>query len=587
MKKKFVTLILSAVLVFSLGAQNFNYTSLANDFSAGLFPSALDQAMTVFDDGYGPGFGELPHSYLLGGIANLNGDQAGAFGGTTMNNGDPIFFGLYRQADTPWSFVTGLDFNTIAGEPKEATIETYGTTPITDGTVQTSHPWLSQKVTTDNRARGFASFDAQAQYLTLFSGIKTGLYLNLAVADRAEGLNNYTKTDIHYYDGSANPGTDIPVSTEDYRIVTTATSNTLTDSLTAKTTTNLTLAVPFSLESSGIFHNGNISYNLDKTNGSASLKEELILGADNQSAVASATYANSTTTDILSKHTIGIDYTMVRESFLGSHPESRFTAFGGIDLILTGGKSESSVIGQDFSAPGAGGALVVEERSEDLVTDTIKNSLGFALSAGASETLYHNFTPAIVFGLKPTVGVGFNRSYTTGALTKRVEVEKTDSDADGLFTSAADTIVTTTRTYTDTNTAGTGLAYTDTISLGFALPASLKFQPEGWVCGFVLSSTPQFAYSHDTNKTLAGKEVREIVTVNGDGTGETTTINTFRTDASSTSDGNWSLTNTTSIGAEFYLPGDILLLVDINGNLWEPEGFTIQAVVPTDFLFNK
>lgn len=585
MKKLFVLLILSAVLVFGLGAQNFSYTSLANDFSAGLFPSALDQAITVFDDGYGPGFGELPHSYLLGGIANLGEDQAGSPTATTLNTsgvGEPIFFGVYRQGDRPWSFVTGLEFNTIAGEAKDSTTETYTTEPITVGTVQTNHIWLDQKVTTENEARSFASFDAQAQFLTIFSGIKTGFYLKLAVTDNASAATNFTQTTTEYYDSSATPGTDVPISTEDYKLVT-------AETLEGNSATNLTLAIPFSLGSAGTVHSGNISYNLGKTDNSSSAKDEILLGSDNvsQGAEASATYRDNSTTDITSTHTIGADYRMVRKSFLSTHPESRFTAMGGVELVLTGGESEVSQIGQDYSAPGGGAALVTEARAENITTDTIKSTLGFGLTAGASETLYHDFTPTIMFGVEPTVGLGFTRSYTTGSLTKSVQVIRNDADADGAFTSATDTIQTITTTYSDANAAGGNLGYVDTMSLGFSLPASLKFQPEGWICGFVLSSNPQFAYSRVTNVTLGREEVETDTTVNGDGTGETTTVTTTRGNSSSTVDGNWSLTNTTSIGAEFYLPGDILLLVDINGNLWEPEGFTIQAVVPTDFLFNK
>ena len=584
MRKIIVLLILSAVLVFSLGAQNFNYISLANDFSAGLFPSPLDQAITVFDDGYGPGFGELPHSYLLGGIANLGDDQAGSTTATTFTNADPVFFGVYRQGDMPWSFVTGLEFTTITGEAKDTTTETYGpTTSVTVGTVTTDYDLLNQKVTTENDSRGFASFDAQAQFLTVFSGIKTGLYLNLAVTDDAAGVDNYTSTDINYYDSSTTPGTDIPISTEDYRLITTATEK----ASTSGTVTDLTLAVPFSMDSSGMVHSGNLVYNLDKTDRSNSLKEEIRLGADNQSAVGSATYQNNTTTDITSTHTIGADYRMVRESFLSAHPESRFTATGGVELVLTGGKSEVSLINHDYSAPGAGGALVTEVRDEDITTDTIKSTFGFGISATAAETIYHDFSPAILFGIEPTVGLGFTRSYTSGSLTKSVQVIKTDADADGAFTSATDTIQTITTTYSDANAAGGNLSYVNTMSLDFSLPASLKFQPEGWICGFILSSNPQFSYSHDTNVTLGREEVETDTTVNGDGTGETSTVTTTRGNSSSTADGNWGLTNTTSIGAEFYLPGDILLLVDINGNLWEPEGFTIQAVVPTDFLFKK
>lgn len=586
MKKVIILTVLIALATGGLGAQNFNYTSLSNNFSAGLFPSVLDQALTVNDAGYGPGFGMLGHNYLLGGVSNLNADQAGNTGGPILISGAPVILGVYRENSLPWSMVTGLDFSPITGEPKSSTAETLaGTTTVTVGTTDTDYPVFQDRTVTENEARCFQDFTAQLQFLIKLSSIMTGLYFNLAMVDGAEGLTNYTSTVTTFYDAAAVPGTDIPVNTVDYTETTTETN--MFDGANS-TDCDFTVAIPVSMELDSMRQYGNLYYRRQQVDNSNSLKEEVVLGGSNQSALPAANYNDDAVVDILSTNTFGLDYTLYRGSFLNSHPESLFHANLGFEVILTGGENETTNIDQTYSSPGAGGAIVPGSRLEDTTTFTVDSTFGFDVGFEVGESIYHDFGPMITFGLMPTLSGGFARSYASGSAGRSVQVIRDDVDNDGAFTSAVDTIQTITTTFTDANSAGGNLSYTDTLEVSFTLPTALKFHPEGWICGFILSNTPTVTYSRATNKTLTATSEVTDHNINGDGSGEATVITkALGATETITSDADWSLINTTSLGAEFYLPNDILLLVDINGNLWEPEGFTIQAVVPADFLFQR
>jgi len=566
--KKIVLVSLVFLAVLTPGtAQNFNYSSLALDFSANLFPSPMDQALNAADLGYGPAFGELDHNYLFGGIANLNTDTAVSSGGA------PAIIGFYREGDMPWSFVSSKDFTGIS-EASGNTTPAYGAA-VTNGGV--TYPVLNSISVVDNMTRLFATLTTQFQYLTVFGDLVSGLYFSLHMTNNASAAANSTTTQTFYYDSSTTPGTTVPVNSQDYR-----TTTTISDK--AASVLDFTVAAPFYLRGGSLSHSGNLSFASRTVDNGTTNTETLTPISTN--ALASATYNTNTTVDKTSRMTIDLDYGLMMESFLSNHKESRFKANANAELIFYGGKSSISNVNQDYSIT-AGVLSTNETRAEVLTTDTITSNMGFDINLGASEQIYHDFGDMITMGLMPTLFMGFDRAHTVGNITQRVVVDKADGNGDNLFDNVADTITTTTTTYTNTGSNMAALVSSDTITFRFSLPTALKFHPEGWICGFVFSNTPTITFAGTTTTTKTSVNTQTVATIQGDGSGATTaTTNPESSVVTSTKNNSWNVDNTATLGAEFYLPGDIILMVQINGNLLAPESFTIQAVAPTDFMFN-
>lgn len=572
MKK--ISLILMAMLISCafLTAQNTGIVSVMSDSSSGLFENALDDAANV-----GEGFSMLENSYLFAGVSNIELTEADQFITFDDTGNGPLWTGFFVNGAMPWSLFLGFDADNLGtANGIDDTVNTIGgTETVVSGTTSTDYQWNSQVVDTEFTAnRLLDNFEAQAQFLTILGPLNTGLYFSMDLTDTSVQANNSVETDTRYTNtGGAGA---IPVETFDYSITTTDTD--------LNTQNVFQLGVPLFLATGDMQHEANILLGLDLTH----------VEIDNAPSIV---YSNTSVTNLgvitnneVDKDTtdttvidVDLDYNLILPGLTNSHRDNEFSVGVEAGIGIQNVVFNTTTIDQDVNFAGAGAAGVDQARAENTTDVTIDPVADFNFGVNVSHSFYFDLGPAM-FAFEPTLNFDMNID-NSGSGYELVTVAKVDGDADGAFTSALDTITTSTTTFVDDDGTGTSTKI-NTFTTVLSLPVALRVSPEKWPFSLTLGSTPRLRMLNTLTEVKDRTSSTNQTVVNqGDGTNvsDTTTVQNLSSDTSMDIDHDLSITADHNIG--LHVPVGEFVELDVNlglssgASILEFRDFVLQAIV--------
>jgi hypothetical protein len=568
MKRIVLFLFILLTLTAFVSAQNTGLTSVFFDSSVGVFENELDTALKV-----GPDFTSLDYSYLFAGLGNLEKVEAD----TNAWFGIPLWAGYYKAGDKPWSVFAGFVATDSTGNLAGGTTYTPGapetvTDPVTGDT--TDHQWNSGVLTTDYTAnRLFDDLDFSGQYLFMLGNMNTGVYLGVDISDASPQATNYTETDVRYYNASG--AGVIPTPTADYTF-----TRTETDKATDST---YSIGIPLFMGTDSLGHTINLTADINLVDNSVtdvqtySGTPDTALGLVTNVEV-DETIDKTTTTDI------GVDYTMTKAGILGDHPDNELTINADGGIIIDSSKYSDVLTTQNVSYAGGGAAAVIGTRDDDSTTDTCKNAFDFDISIGAGHSFFFDLGSMVEFGFIPEISIGISMDNPV-LREQRVVINRVDGDADGAFTSAADTITTITTTYTNTTAAAGNNISTMEIETTLALPVAATITPEGWPISITLGSKPQVQMKNTitTTKTQVSSTVTSTVDGTGADVGVVATTNAGTSNETTVTDTTFDVTAEHNIGLTMplgeYVRLDVSLDFSTAINVLDFKDLIIQAIV--------
>jgi len=430
MKNSLLLFLFLTFLPFLVFSQNTGLQSAFNLSCSDVFGNELDAALTVDETGYKPGFSELLHRYIFAGITNLELVVADdTFVATTT---DPLWVGYYSPGSLSWSIFTGFYFDNATGNQASNTTNTNNAVPV--GT--TTHYWVAHSVDTNyTKNRITDRLNTECQFLIGLGGINTGLYLLMDLVDNSNQANNYTETETNYYNSAA-PGVE-PVQNQDYEITRTETD--------LDTMRIFGVAVPFFMRTGSLAHTANLRVDITSTDTSSSFTRSYSDSPESNLGTVTEIIEDDTTSGA-SDIDIELDYTLTMAPFIKNHAENEF--FVGITGGLVFENAEYSYIStdQDINFPGGGSAGTNQTGDDDSTIATIQRATDMSVGLDVGHSLYFDIAPQLFLGMTPTLGINFTRDNPI-LVTRVVDINRTDGDDNGAFTSAADTITTTTIDY--------------------------------------------------------------------------------------------------------------------------------------------
>ena len=413
------------------------------------------------------------------------------------------------------------------------------------------------------------------------------------VSGNSYGDGNNNETITNYYNAAA-AGVEPNIQT-DFTATTVSSTN--------DSSTTMTISAPFFLPTKGADHFAQISAALSSTNQPATQTVTYSVPMDTgthgtaqttMGVIAGAgTDSDMTVTDKSSSQNISGQYRISRNGFLGDHAENVFYLGLNIGTVTNTAKYESSTTTNDYTIVPGVSTKTQATASQTTAAVVYKGSTGLNAGLNAGHSMYFDFGPAS-FGLIPSISVSYSSSQTgANSVTSWTQIQRTDGDADGVYTTAADSIVTTTRTYSNTtsiNTATGALGATPdkvantTITANIAAPLSLRVKPEGWPFGFIIGAQPQATMAYTNAKTSTAVFTESAVTT--DGTNTVTGTADIRADESvqNVSNGiNWTLQVAHNAGVEVVFGDNIKILVNIaaavSGGVWDFQNLVVQGLI--------
>lgn len=569
MKRIVLFLFILLTLTAFVSAQNTGLTSVFFDSSVGVFENELDTALKV-----GPDFTSLDYSYLFAGLGNLEKVEAD----TNAWFGIPLWAGYYKAGDKPWSVFAGFVATDSTGNLAGGTTYTPGapetvTDPVTGDT--TDHQWNSGVLTTDYTAnRLFDDLDFSGQYLFMLGDMNTGVYLGVEIIDASTQANNYTETDVRYYNSSG--AGVIPTPTADYTITRAETDK--------DTNSTYSIGIPLFIGADSLSHALNVTADINFIDNSTTYEQTYSGTPD----TALGWCINVEVDEIIDKTTttdIGVDYTLTKAGIMGDHPDNELiiNAAGGVSIESQ--KYSGVITSQWVFYAGGGAAAVNGPRDDDSDINTYKNALDFDISIGAGHSFFFDLGNMVEFGFIPEVTVGFNMDNPV-LVEQKVVIDRQDNDSDGAFTSAVDRIITTTTTYT--NTAwGKVVNNVSTMNIitTLALPVAATITPEGWPISITLGSKPQVQMKNTitTTKTQVSSTVTSTVDGTGADVGVVATTNAGTSDETTVTDTTIDVTAEHNIGFTMplgeYVRLDISLDLSTAINVLDFKDLVIQAII--------
>jgi hypothetical protein len=573
----FVLLLLAGGLAWT---QNLGLTSLLSDFSFGVFWNELDVALNVGNLGiYAP---QLSSDYLFAGLGNLN--QSDNISTFTAGTGDPMYFGLYRQAKRPWSLFGGFYH---ADAPLEVGSDTTYTpsAPVVVGTE--TYYFNTQVVETDYRTPIYQDIEDAVQVIFDLGALNVGAVLGVYLEDVTDPANNYELTETNNYDSA--PGGDPPEETLDW--TRTEIVGDRSDGAGGPGVDNLILLdLPVYLKAMNAI--ANLRTGFGWWNASQTRSEEYTVpeNAGTIPGFAAGTFTDTEQDDTLVKGIsipLELDFDLGLAPLWGGNPRNKFLLGAGAWTALYSMTVSDVLITQDYTFV-PGGSATAAARNDD----TDDYSFGLTASFGADATVAHSlyFEPAanVVVGFVPTLQVAYEYLPAGVKVSERTQVDRTDGDADGEFSSAADTVSTATTTYYDAMMSPAGVlgdaSADNVIGIALALPSALKFQVADWF-GITLGARPRLEADFTLAKTT-GQTASSVTTV-VDGTGAAvseTTVNAQTGDITRENSTNWTFAVDHNVGVQLGVPGGIVLYVDVSaavtGGVWDFESLIVQGVIP-------
>lgn len=582
MRKLLICVLVAVFLLPALmwGQQNTGLTSLQNDFSFGVFWNELDKAVNVGKD-----FSALSNDYLFGGLGNLNNqDTIGTF---TSALADPVWVGCYMAGAMPWSLFGGAHHSGGPAADASATVYTGpNTETVVSGTTSTDYYWYNQISTSEYTVPAYTQINDSVQFLFDLGGFNLGAFLNVSLQNATVPTVNFVTTDTYQHRTSL-PNV-VPTLATDYTRTTTQTD--LTDGSGNPGIQNgISLGIPIFLKGLNATANLRVGYTWIDMSTTSVVTYSVPAYSAAIPTFAPGTFTNTERDDTLvtgSEIPINVDLEKAFAPLWGSHPDNEFKVGVGAGVSFASAKYSTVFIEQDYTYVVAG-ASTPAQRSWDTYDSTYTGIRNLGVGVNASHSVYLDPAANVSVGFVPRLDLTY-RYQPIGIKTKsEVAVNRTDGDADGDFTSAADTIVTVTTTNYN-QVAGT-LGPTDesvdqVIQFDVELPSALKFQVLPWF-GLTLGARPYLTGAFTITKTT-GATFQETVTI-ADGTGAVTgtaVTNRETGDVTTAHEMAWTVGVDHNLGVSIGVPGGIMLYVDVSGALasgiWDFQGLVIQGVIP-------
>lgn len=646
MRKTSLTFFMIAALTVPLWGQvnfdEFSINSTRSYTSFGLFTNPLDGAANVDEEGMGPGFSELENSHLFGGLANLNRVAASADPVFTTDTDEglsipePMILGFYSAGSVPWSVFAGSRFEPLdqRSNSYENALNGPNNEVVTEGTTDTSYTWYDYVESREYEGKIADTILQYGQFLTSLAGINTGAVAGVYRGGGYDAEDNYTETRQYQYDAAV--AGEVPNPAVDFRR-----DYELTDYDFDKTT-HVGLQIPAYLRTGRIGHSAGIGVEYRTTDRSFNQSLEYSVPQDNTN-IGISTVSAADLNDILNDNTddsydpeqlslapvtpaanqftelptwgktevvtsipVSARYALSMP-FFGEHEENRLMVGinGQAEMRTAEYRREETWQLYDFTPGGEG---TPNTRNEAVQGTTVSAVLPWEVGVNAMHSFYFDFGENVVFGARPGIsaalardigyddpfddlsdGISFSRAH--GTLDSRETTVSTDGNNDGAFDADADTITTTTETYTNGVIGEDGQVYGKVVrselSGALTLPVSLEFQPADWNFSVLLGSNPRVSF---TRSDFTGTPVRTRTEVSSeDGTGQELDSNpdvevrdpaqTYRYSA-----WDWRVAADYRIGLNMALPDGISMDVslDLSGefNILDFESFVIQTTVP-------
>ncbi len=562
--KKFSVLMFLFISISSfLVAQNTGITSIFYDSSFGIFDNELDWAVNVGSD-----FTGLKHDYIFGGLTNL--EKKSLSTNTSFDNGGgTLWGGYYKSGDDPWSIFSGFTASDSSGNQSGGTTYTAGAA-TTDGTTT----WQWDQVVTDTNYTANRIFDSlgfAGQYLFMLNGFNTGVYLGISIIDSSTQANNYEETQNWYYNSTGAAVAPTPLLDFTRKITKTAYSRNST----------YTLGVPLYMEAGEISHTINTVLYVSHNNSSSSTVDTCTAPADATRNITNTIKNETTDTDTF----IGLsgDYLYTQPGIWGSNGDNELFVSAGFSGNIDMPSYSTALTTQAVSYAGGGAAGVNGTRNDDSESRDFKSGVDFSIFAGAGHSFYYDIDSAVNFAIKPYVSLEFSMDNDT-LLDSKVTIDRQDNDSDGAFTSAADRIITTTTTYTNTTKySSNNTPYID-ISTTIDFPVAATISPEKWPFYITLGSRAEIGIVNTINFTKTA--VNSVHTVTVDGTGTTvsdTTVQAVSSDETSVVNTSVSIAANHNIGLTMpigdYTKLDISLDMSSAMNILDFKDLTAQVII--------
>jgi hypothetical protein len=571
-------------IVFLLPAlmwgQNTGLISLQNDFSFGVFGNELDKAVNV-----GKGFTALSNNYLFGGLGNLN--NLATIDAFTSLFADPVWVGYYSTGAMPWSLFGGAHHTSGPAAGTSATLYTNpNTETVVSGTTSTDYYWYAQISTSEYTVPAFRQINDSVQFLLDLGGLNIGAFLNVSLQNSTLPAQNFATTDTYQYNTSGVGVVPTPVT--DYTRTTTQTD--LTDGAGGPGIQNsLSLGIPVYLKSLNATANLRVGYSWMDVSTTYERIFTVPASSGTIPTFAAGTFRNTEQDDVLMTGggvPISLDVEKAFAPLWGSHPDNAFKV--GLDTWATfsSAKYSTIVITQDYTFVVAGAATRTA-RNWDTYDATYSGALDLGVGVNASHSFYFDPVANVSVGFVPRLDLVYRNQPAGQKTGDEVTVNRIDGDADGAFTSAADTIVTTTTTNYNQMVDSTGPideSVGNVFEFDVALPSALKFQVLPWF-GLAMGARPYVTGALTITKAT-GRTFEETVTT-ADGTGAviSTVVTNRQTGAVTTTNVMaWTVGVDHNLGVNIGIPGGIMLYVDVAGavdsGVWDFKNLVIQGVIP-------
>lgn len=584
--KRSVLFVAGLALLAAAMAWGQTTTSLESSVSFGIFTNPYDSAFNPSDSvTSGPTFTGLGKNYLFGGLTNFPQLHA-TTGAPSATVNSPFTLGYYAAGALPWSVLLSLQNSPqVSSVGNGVSSTTTATTAVPNGSTTTNYTWTQS--TTSNayaylQARNFATTD---QVLVGKLGpLNAGLWLNINSQQDVAGTGanawaalNDTQTVTHFYDTT--PGAK-PTPKTDY------TNTTVKSAPDSKTL--ISGSVPFylplsSMGMSGMSVTGSLTGTYETRDTSTSTKQTISAPQGN---VTPYTFTG-VQTDVSNTNNTGYfklngAAVMSLPALMGKNKADQFDVGlnGGVTLNNAGDHVVNNIV-QAYTAAGGGAALkpaYAASNNYSTTTTTRKGTTGYNVNLTAQHYFYFQIAQPVTLGIAPLLTTGVSWAPTsTSYNVSSVNVKKNDNNTNGVYTDAADTVVTTTTTYGNNTKNGTFEVLAE-----ITLPTAVKITPKGWPFGITLGNQMIAKAAFDKTTSNTTTTSTSAVTVDGTGAAVGTSNTTAASSTGTTSNTTrWTFTTQNNLGLNFYLPGNATLDVILNtNNFFSFDNLTVQAVVP-------
>ena len=572
LKRLVLAIAIVAVVAIGVLAQDMP-NSISDEISAGLFRNEIDAALTVNESGSGPTLRTLGVPYLLAGLANLNGTANTST--TAFGPLNPLWMALAIPGEVPWSALLGTGATGFTPAAADVTTTTATTTVGLD-----NYDYVDNQQTITNTSLPFREMNAVAQVLFALAQLNVGLYVqyffdeNAAYITASGSEENVTITEVVSFDNGG--GAAPPVVETAY---TRSAANTQRNR-----TTNIIAMVPFYLAAGEMQHWGALTVDHRVVDNTRSDTTSYTDANTAYTTVVAPTVVptEDTQNDLVRTTNILLDYVLSLPPLLGGGG-NLFRVGGQAGVILRGADTNAAVQNGTFEYDGAG-TTTNNLTDTDTTTRTVESGLYIDPTINVSHLFEYKPDPQVDVSFEPGLAFTVDWGELYPSVTGDTQTVNTDGDADGLFDSAADSVDTTTTTYTNAGWSGGAVvaqAEEFVIDTTFSLPMAIKVKPENWPFGITASATPSIQYTRTQTTTLGNTTTATTVFADGLGTTASTDVSTTSTPETVATTSGWNITATQAFGLNFEFPGGVKADVKLNlANFLAFDSLTAQVIAP-------